>query len=84
MTTYETQDMQLAAYLVANGGPFPKVERTTSGRPVFVFADNDEGQVAWDAEQYQIALGGLMVNVRHLWKGFDELKRALGPKSQRH
>ena len=25
-----------------------------------------------------------MVNVRHLWKGFDELKRALGPKSQRH
>jgi len=53
METYEVPDLQLAAWLVAIGAPFPETARSVRGRAVFVFA-NTEGQIAWDAEKYRL------------------------------
>jgi hypothetical protein len=83
METYEVPDLQLAAWLVAIGAPFPETARSVRGRAVFVFA-NTEGQIAWDAEKYRLGCDeDCSVNVRHLWRAYDALKKSLGPKEIR-
>ena len=72
-------DMQQAAFLIAGGAGYPEVERKPNGRPVFIFEDED-GALAWDAEKYRLGAEDCMVNVRNLWRAWDELKRSLGPR----
>jgi hypothetical protein len=83
METYDVVDLQMAAWLVASGAPFPETSRSATGRAVFTFVD-PEGQIAWDVEKYKLGSDeDCTVNVRHLWKAFDLLKKSLGPREVR-
>ena len=81
MSTYRTRNLYFASYLVAEGYPFPSVEREPErgdgrpGRPTFVFDDDDpEHSVGWSEQEYPAS------EAARLFHSFDLLKRAMGPR----
>jgi len=83
MEHFECSDLQLASWLVASGHAFPETTKSSTGRAIFTFNDED-GSVAWSAELYKLGADeNCSCNVRHLWQAFDLLKKSLGPKVRR-
>ena len=84
MSTYSTKDLYFASYLIAQGYPFPSVEREPArgderpGRPVFVFNDDDpDYSIGWADQEYQAS------EAARIFHCFDLLKKAMGPKPGR-